>query len=137
MSNFLAGLEVDALTRIMRPTMVVALALGVVGFGVALYLNSPLGAVGIIVGIAAAILNVRVLGSGVMQVPADQAEQTKVVRRSLRRNSAVRLALITAVAVGMVLIAPPLGIGMMVGLVIFQIAFVVNAGRVILATKIV
>lgn len=134
----LNDLEPDALTRILRPTALVALVLGGVGFVVALVLNSPLAAVGIAFGIGAAILNVRVLGNGVLRVQTNaDTSQNKVVRRLLRTNSAARLVVITAVVIGLMLLAPPLGIGMGVGLVIFQICFVINAGRVIRTTRVV
>ena len=58
-----------------------------------------------------------------------------MIRRLIRSNSLVRLAVITAVVIGLVVWIPPLGIGVMVGLVIFQIAFVINAGRAIMATR--
>ncbi|MEI7779682.1 MAG: hypothetical protein WCJ42_09665 [Actinomycetes bacterium] len=135
MTTLLDDLKPDSLTRVMRPTVFSAMALGLIGFGVSIWLSAPTAAVGIVIGIVAAIFNVRILGAGVLRVPADQAEETKSVRRLLGKNSAVRLTLITAVAIGLVLLNHPLGIGMVVGLVLFQIAFVVNAGRVIIATK--
>jgi hypothetical protein len=132
-----ADLEVGALSRIMRPTILSALVAGVVAVGVALLLSSTPAAIGIILGIGVAILNVRMLGARVTKVETDGTSDNKVVRRILRRGSAVRLLLVTVVAVGLVLVNPPLGIGMVVGLVIFQIAFVVNAGRAILSAGIV
>jgi hypothetical protein len=132
-----ADLEVGALSRIMRPTILSALVGGVVAVGVALLLSSTPAAIGIILGIGVAILNVRMLGARVTKVETDGTSDNKVVRRILRRGSAVRLLLVTVVAVGLVLVNPPLGIGMVVGLVIFQIAFVVNAGRAILSAGIV
>jgi hypothetical protein len=170
----LADLESGALTRIMRPTVLFALVAGAFAVGAALLLSAPLAAVGIVVGVGVAILNVRMLGSSVVKVQAgvaggaagttddqvgdevggtasadaadaakvayaeDEAKaENKVVRRLLRTNSAVRLVVITLLAIGLVLVAPPLGIGMVVGLVIFQISFVLNAGRAILSAGIV
>ncbi|MFI5100245.1 MAG: ATP synthase subunit I [Actinomycetes bacterium] len=132
-----ADLEVGALSRIMRPTILSAVVAGVIAVGVALLLSSTPAAVGIVIGIAVAILNVRMLGARVTKVETDGTNDNKVVRKILRRGSAVRLLVVTVVAVGLVLIAPPLGIGMVVGLVIFQIAFVVNAGRAVLSAGIV
>jgi hypothetical protein len=135
-----ADLEVGALSRIMRPTILSAVVAGVIAVGVALLLSSTPAAVGIVIGIAVAILNVRMLGARVTKVEIDGTDGTagnKVVRKILRRGSAVRLLVVTVVAIGLVLIDPPLGIGMVVGLVIFQIAFVVNAGRAVLSAGIV
>ncbi len=132
-----ADLEVGALSRIMRPTILAAGIAGVVAMGVALLVSTPQAAVGIVLGIGVAILNVRMLGARVTKVETDGTNDNKVVRRILRRGSAVRLLLVTLVAIGLVLVDPPLGIGLMIGLVIFQIAFVLNAGRAILSAGIV
>jgi hypothetical protein len=128
----LADLQVGALTRVLRPTMLVSIVFGVIGFVIAALLNQPLAAVGIAVGVGLAILNLRMLGAGVVKVETQGEKDNKVVKRILRTRSAVRLVALTLVAVGAMLVSPPLGIGIVVGLVIFQIAFVVNAGRAIL-----
>jgi hypothetical protein len=132
----LADLEVGALSRIMRPTTLAAGVVGVVAVGIALLLGEPHAALGIIVGIGAALLNVRMLAARVTSVETDGGTDNKVVRRLLRRSSAVRLLIVTALAIGLVLVDPPLGIGVVVGLVIFQISFVLNAGRAILSAGI-
>ena len=121
-----------ALTRVLRPTMLVAIVAGAVGVGAAILLSAPLAAVGIAVGLGLAILNLRILGAGVVKIQTDGAPDNKVVKRILRTRSALRLVVLTLVAVGAMLLSPPLGIGIVIGLVIFQIAFVVNAGRAIL-----
>jgi len=128
----LTDLQQGALTRVLRPTMLVALVLGAGGVVVAVLLNKPLGAVGIALGVGLAILNLRMLGAGVVKVQTDGEQNNKVVKRILRTRSAVRLTVLTLLCIGAVLISPPFGIGMIVGLVIFQISFVVNAGRAIL-----
>ncbi len=128
----LADLQVGALTRVLRPTMLVAIVFGVVGVVIAALLNAPLAALGIAGGLGLAILNLRMLGAGVVKVATDGQQDNKVVRRILRTRSALRLVVLTLLAVGAMLVSPPLGIGLVVGLVIFQIAFVVNAGRAIL-----
>jgi len=107
-----------------------------VAVGVALLLGEPHAALGIIVGIGSALLNVRMLAAGVTRVETDGGADNKVVRRLLRRSSAVRLLIVTMVAIGLVLLDPPLGIRMVVGLVIFQISFVINDGRAILSAGI-
>jgi hypothetical protein len=134
----LGDLEVGALTRIMRPTLLTAGIVGVIAFGIALLLGSAPAAVGIVLGLAAAVLNVRMLASGVTRVETDgtDTDNGKVVRRILRTRSTVRLVAVTVVAIALVLVAPPFGIGFVVGLVIFQIAFVLNAGRAILSAGI-
>jgi ATP synthase I chain len=129
----LADLEVGALSRIMRPTTLMAGIVGVVAVGIALLLGSPHAGLGIILGVVAAVWNVRMLAGGVTKVETDGSTDNKVVRKILRTRSALRLGLITLVAIGLLLVDPALGLGMVIGLVIFQISFVVNAGRAILS----
>jgi hypothetical protein len=131
----LADLELGALTRVLRPTMLMAIIGGAIGFGVAVLLSEPLAAVGIALGLGLAILNLRILGAGVVKIEtgaAGDVSDNKVVKRILRTRSALRLVALTVIAIGAMLLSPPLGIGIVIGLVIFQIAFVVNAGRAIL-----
>ncbi|HEY5031291.1 MAG TPA: hypothetical protein VIJ54_02365 [Actinomycetes bacterium] len=128
----LADLEVGALSRVLRPTMLMAIALGVVGFVVAALLSAPLAAVGIAVGVGLAILNLRLLAAGVVKVQIDDRGDSKVIKRILRTRSLLRLSVLTAIVIGAMLIKPALGMGIVIGLVIFQLAFVVNAGRAVL-----
>ena len=58
----------------------------------------------------------------------------KVLRRAMGTKSVTRLGVITVIAVGLLLINGPLGIGAVVGLVIFQLVFVVNVGRVLVSS---
>jgi Ca2+/Na+ antiporter len=132
----LADLEVGTLSRVMRPTTLVAGIVGVIGVGIALLLGSPHAGLGIVIGVAAAIWNIRMLASGVTKVETDGTADNKVVRRLLRTRSTLRLGLLTLVAVGLLLLDPALGLGMVIGLVIFQLSFVVNAGRAILSAGI-
>lgn len=128
----LADLEVGALSRVLRPTMLVALVAGAVGVGIACLLSAPLAGLGIAIGVGLAILNLRILGAGVVKIETEGAQDSKVIKRILRTRSAFRLVILTLVAIGAMLLSPSLGIGIVVGLVIFQISFVVNAGRAIL-----
>ena len=54
-----------------------------------------------------------------------------MLRRAIGTKSVTRLGVITAIAVGLLLLNGALGIGAVAGLVIFQLLFVVNVGRVI------
>ena len=127
----LADLEVGSLNRVLRPTMIVAVALGAVGFVVAALLSAPLAAVGIAVGVGLGVLNFRLLAAGVVKIPIEGTD-TKLVKRVMRSRSLLRLAVLTAVVIGAVLINASLGMGLVIGLALFQLAFVVNAGRAVL-----
>ncbi len=57
----------------------------------------------------------------------------KVLRRAIGTKSVTRLAVITAIAVGLLLLNGALGIGAVAGLVIFQLLFVANVGRIVMS----
>lgn len=127
-----SDLEVPALGKVLRRTIICSLAVGVGAIIVALCLGSPLAAIGLALGLALAIINLRFLDSGVAKVETTGETDTKAVRRALGSKTVTRLAIITAIAIGLMLINGPLGIGTVVGLVIFQIFFVINVGRAVI-----
>ena len=127
----LGDLEEGSLNRVLRPTMLVSVAFGAAGFVVAALLSQPLAAVGIAVGVALGIGNFRLLAAGVVKIPVEGTD-TKLVKRLVRSRSLLRLAVLTAIVIGGVLIQPSLGMGIAIGLVLFQLSFVANAGRAVL-----
>ena len=48
-------------------------------------------------------------------------------------KSVTRLAVITVIAIGLLFLNGALGIGTVIGLVIFQLFFVLNVGRVVMS----
>jgi hypothetical protein len=146
--NMLSGLSDlggDALAKVLRRTVVSALIVGVGAIFVALLLSSPWFALGLAIGLGLAVLNLRFLDAGVAKlqtgIETGQAEtgeaetgiSNKVLRRAIGTKSVTRLAAITAIAIGLLLLNGALGIGAVAGLVIFQLLFVVNVGRVIVS----
>jgi hypothetical protein len=129
----LSDLEGTALAKVMRRTVVSALIAGGGAIIVTLFLSEPLAAVGIVLGLGMAVLNFRFLDAGVAKVQTKGETDRKVLRRALGTKTVTRLGVITVIAVGLVFLDGPLGIGSVVGLVIFQIFFVVNVGRVIVS----
>ena len=129
-----SDLQAGTREKIIRPTVFAAIGIGVGAALIAWWLGAPLASYGIAFGVGVAILNVRILGSGVMKAQTDEPDG-KQIKGLLRNSSAMRLVLITAIVIGLVLWMPPLGIGAMVGLVIFPIAFVVNAGRAVVSSR--
>jgi 4-hydroxybenzoate polyprenyltransferase len=116
----------------LRRLTVTAVVLGAVGIAVALLLDAPLAALGVGLGVATGFWNVRLLDRQVSKVDVDPDASRKALRRMVGSRSLLRLSVITAVAFALVLIVLPLGIGIVVGLVIFQLAFVGNVLRVML-----
>jgi predicted histidine transporter YuiF (NhaC family) len=126
-----ADLELPQVARILRRTVVSALIAGAAGVICALLLSAAFAALGIGLGIVVAVLNLRFLDSGMSKVETTGEGNTKVIRRILRTRTATRLAIITAIAIGLMVLKGSLGIGMVVGLVIFQLLFVVNVARAV------
>jgi hypothetical protein len=129
----LSDLEGDALAKVLRRTVVSALIAGGGAIIVTLFLSEPLAAVGIVIGLGMAVLNFRFLDAGVAKIQTKGQTDRKVLRRALGTKTVTRLGVITLIAVGLLFLNGPLGIGSVVGLVIFQILFVLNVGRVIVS----
>ena len=133
MMSGLSDLEGNALAKVLRRTVVSALIVGGGAIIVALFVSAPLAAAGIVLGLAMAIVNLRFLDAGVAKVQTKGETDRKAQRRAMGTKSVSRLAVITAIAIGLMFLNGPLGIGTVVGLVIFQLVFVANVGRVLVS----
>lgn len=131
MFSSFSEVDLPALTKMLRRTMLMAIAIGAVAMVVAFMLAPPLAGVGIALGVALAIMNLRAMDAGVAKAETKGTTNRKVLRRLLGTRTVTRLTVITAVAIGLLLLSPPLGIGVVIGLVIFQIVFVLNAARAV------
>jgi hypothetical protein len=133
MLDGLSSLGGNALAKVLRRTIVSALIVGVVAILIALLLSQPWAALGLAFGLAIAVLNLRFLDAGVAKLNTEGETSNKVLRRAIGTKSATRLGIITVVCIGLLLLNGALGIGAVAGLVIFQLLFVVNVGRVIIS----
>jgi hypothetical protein len=133
MLSGLSDLEGGALTKVLRRTVVSSLVVGAGAVVVAMLLSVPWFALGLVVGLGMAIVNLRFLDAGVAKVQTGGETSNKVLRRAMGTKSVTRLGIITVIAVGLMLLNGGLGIGVVAGLVIFQILFVVNVGRVVMS----
>jgi ABC-type transport system involved in multi-copper enzyme maturation permease subunit len=127
----LENLPTNTLPRLLRRTTLSAIAVGAVGFLIAIFIAPPTAALGVAVGIALAIANFRQLvrQTGLVEIKGEQ--NTKVVRRQLGGRTAARLAVLTVIVLAMLWLNAPLGIGIVSGLVIYQIVFVFSVLRVV------
>lgn len=116
--------------RLLRRTVLSALAAGVVGFIVGEMFN-PLAGLGVVIGVGLAILNLRFLDSRVAKIEIRGGSNTKAVRRQLGGNTISRLVVMTIIALGALWLDTALGIGIVAGLVIYQIVFVINVMSVV------
>ena len=133
MMSGLSDLEGTALAKVLRRTIVSSLIGGGGAIVVALLVSAPFAALGIIIGLAMAIVNLRFLDAGVAKVQTKGEVNRKVLRRAMGTKSVTRLAVITVIAIGLLFLNGALGIGTVIGLVIFQLFFVLNVGRVVMS----
>jgi hypothetical protein len=127
----LENLPTDTLPRLLRRTTLSAIIVGVVGFAVAVVVAPPLAALGVVLGVGMAILNLRFLDGQTAKVEMRGEQSTKTVRRQLGGRTTVRLGLMTVVVIAAVLLNAALGIGIVSGLVLYQLVFVVNVMRLV------
>ena len=127
----LENLPPDTLPRLLRRTILSAIIVGFVGFIVAVLVAPPLSALGLVIGVGLAILNLRYLDRQAARVELKGEQSSKAVRRQLGGKTTGRLAIMTVVVLAVVWLNAPLGIGIVSGLVLYQIVFVVNVLRVV------
>jgi 4-hydroxybenzoate polyprenyltransferase len=127
----LENLPTTILPRLLRRTTASAIAAGFLGFVVALLVAPAPAALGVVVGVGMAVVNLRYLDRQAARVELRENQSSKAVRRQLGGKTTARLALVTVVVLAVVWLSPPLGIGIVSGLVLYQIVFVVNVLRVV------
>jgi hypothetical protein len=108
-----------------------AIIVGFVGFIVAIFVAPPLAALGLVIGVGLAIVNLRFLDRQAARVELQGEQNSKAIRRQLGGKTVGRLAVMTVVILLLVWLDAPLGIGIVAGLVLYQIVFVANVLRVV------
>lgn len=120
----LGGFPVLGVERIVRRTLVSAVAACVVVAAGAIGLGAPLVAPGLVIGLGLAVLNHRVFQSTAMRFATPEG----TMRRTPFAGSVfLRLAACTAVALLLLVFVRPIGWGVIAALAIFQAAMLVNA----------
>jgi hypothetical protein len=129
--HVLENLPPNTLPRLLRRTILSAIIVGFLGFVVALLIAPPLSALGVVIGVGLAIVNLRFLDRQAARVELKGEQSSKAVRRQLGGKTTGRLVVMTVVVLAVVWLNAPLGIGIVSGLVLYQIVFVVNVMRVV------
>ncbi len=114
------------LARVSRRTMLAALVAGVVGLVALAFFNQPWAGLGLCVGLALGISNFRMVQRSVVKV-GERMPSNK--RRPLAINTMGRMAVITAIALGLLFLLPPFGFGLLGGLALFQFLLLGNVTR--------
>lgn len=119
-------LQLPDVAAVARRTMLGALAVGVLGLVVLLLFSQTWAALGLCVGIALGIGNFRLIVRSVLKV-GRRADANK--RRPLAMNTLGRLMTMTVVALVLAWVKPPLGLGIIGGLALFQFLLLGNVTR--------
>ncbi len=105
------------------------------GFVAALLLAGAFAALGVAAGVALAVVNLRFLDAQSARVELRGEQNSKAIRRQLGGRTTGRLVVVTVVVLALVWLEAPLGIGIVSGLVLYQIVFVANVLRVVAGQK--
>lgn len=108
-------------TGITRPA-IIAGAITIVVAALAVWLDHPLVGVFFAIGVAAVLVNAKMVALAVARVAAEEHPRKKL----LAVNSAVRLGGITALALLAAFLVRPDGLGVMFGLAVGQVVLVLN-----------
>ena len=121
--NLMHALSLPQISRAARRTALSAVAFGVVALAALVLTGYGLAGVGVCLGLALALGNFRFTGlAAAKAVRAERASN----RRPLAMNTLGRLAVVTIIAIGLLLLDEQLGFGVLVGLAVFQFILLVN-----------
>ncbi|HLW44928.1 MAG TPA: hypothetical protein VKR78_01845, partial [Acidimicrobiales bacterium] len=118
--------QLPDVAAVARRTMLGALIVGVLGLVVLLLFSETWAALGLCIGIGLGIGNFRLILRSVVKV-GKRVEGNK--RRPLAINTLGRLMVMTVIALVLAWVKPPLGLGIIGGLALFQFLLLANVTR--------
>lgn len=121
-----ANFSLPDVATVSRRTVLGALVIGVVGLLGSLLLSAPLIGLGLCIGLGIGIFNFRLIQRSVVKVGERQDENK---RRPLALNTLGRLVVISVIALALLFVSFDLGLGVMVGLALFQAFLLLNVTR--------
>lgn len=121
--NLMQALSLPQISRAARRTALSAVAVGIVALAALVLTGYGLAGVGVCIGLALALANFRFTGAAAAKaVRAERASN----RRPLAMNTLGRLAVVTIIAIGLLLLDEQLGFGVLIGLAVFQFILLLN-----------
>jgi hypothetical protein len=130
LSQLFEQLPLSEVTRVVRRTVLGALIVGAVAFGVSLALSHPLIGLGVCVGLSLGLANIRLISRSVAKVNASGNPHP---RRALASSTLARLGVTTAVVVGLAFASVSLGISAAGGIALFYFLLLVSLVRSLFA----
>jgi hypothetical protein len=123
LAALLEQLDLPEISRMLRHTVFVALGAGIVALGVLSLVGLPLAGLGACIGLGLGLVNIRLVMSTASRLNASGLAK---IKRPMAMNTLMRLALTTVVAIILVVVNLPLGMGVLGGVAVFYFLFVVN-----------
>ncbi len=123
LAALLEQLPLPEVTRLLRRTTLMAAALGVVALVATIGISHPLIGLGACIGLSLGLVNIRMITASVARLNERQAAHPK---RILASHTLARLAVTTAVVIGLMFAASQLGLSAAGGLAVFYLLLVVN-----------
>jgi hypothetical protein len=120
----LTAFPLNEIQRVVRRTVLSAIVVAVVVGGGAILLGHPYVAPGVVIGLGLALANHRVFQSSAMRFTTTEGVLS---RKPFAGSVALRLGVCTAVAIGLLILNPSLGWGVIGGLALFQFLMLINA----------
>jgi len=129
MMETLSGLALADVARVARRTALAALLTGIVALIVLSVLGLALAGVGGCLGLMAAMVNFRL----VVKSAGRAAEKMETGRKAMHFNTLLRMGVLSVVGIGLLIVVPELGVGMLIGLAVFQMMLLANLTTILLA----
>ncbi len=107
----------------LRYTVFAAIAAGVVALVVLSVIGYPLAGLGACIGLGHGLANIRRVMSTASRLNASGLTK---IKRPMAMNTLMRLALTTAIAIVLVVLNLPLGMGVLAGVAVFYLIFVAS-----------
>jgi hypothetical protein len=120
------------ISTVLRRTVLIGLAVGVVAFVTTLFLGQALGGLGACIGLALGLVNIRLITSQTAKVTREQPARPI---RALASMTLLRLGVITVIAIGLAIVSKPLGLGTIFGVALFYLIFIANIAGLMVRHK--
>jgi len=123
LAEVLGQLDLPEISRMLRRTVFAALGVGIAALVILSVVGYALAGLGACIGLALGIVNIRLVMNTASRLNASGATK---IRRPMAMNTLSRLGITTVIAIGLVVVNLRLGMGVLGGVAVFYLLFVVN-----------
>jgi hypothetical protein len=123
LAEVLGQLDLPEISRMLRRTVFAALGVGLAALVILSVVGYALAGLGACIGLVLGIVNIRLVMSTASRLNASGATK---IRRPMAMNTLSRLGITTVIAIGLVVVNLRLGMGVLGGVAVFYLLFVVS-----------